>query len=181
MQKKTTGAKNIETEIWQLAEPIASANNCEVISVEYQKEGAEWILRIYLDRETPVDHDLCQVVSDALSAKLDENDPIKTPYMLEVSSPGIERPLKREEDFHRFAGSQIAVRLFSPLNGTREYQGTLIGIKDGQLTLDILPVKTTKEKSGKQEKQGEAKIPERLTIPHEQIAKANLVYDFNNQ
>ena len=86
----------IEKEIWAMAEPLAEAEGAELIDVEYVKEAGTWYLRIYIDREPPVDHDLCSVVSERVSAALDKADPIKQAYYLEISSPGLERPLKLE-------------------------------------------------------------------------------------
>lgn len=149
--------KKIEKEIWQIAEPIVTLYQAELIDVEYVLEAGNWYLRIFIDREVPVDHDLCEQVSDKISAALDIADPISQNYYLEISSPGLERPLKRREDFRRYAGRQITVRLYAPVNGTKEFAGTLVGIDDRGLILLV----------NNQE----------LVFDLEQVAKANLVAD----
>lgn len=126
---------NIEKQIWQMAEPIVRVCGAELIDVEYVLEAGSWYLRIYLDRETPVDHDLCEMVSEKVSAALDIHDPIEQSYYLEISSPGLERPLKREEDFVRYAGQEIMVRLYSPKDGSKEFAGILGGMDERGLIL----------------------------------------------
>jgi len=124
--------------VYDMALPLAEANGCTVYEVEYKKEGSDYVLRVTLDSvddETPVSITMCENVSRALSEKLDENDPTSNAYMLEVTSPGLDRPLKKEEDFARFAGKEIEVGLYKQLNGTKLIEGTLIGLKDGVITL----------------------------------------------
>ena len=127
----------IENKIWQIAEPLCVESGAELIDVEYVREAGNWYLRIYIDREPAVDHDLCEMVSNKLSAALDTNDPIEQSYYLEVSSPGLERPLKREEDFHRYAGYEVAVRLYAPRDGKKEFQGQLKQLTDEGLVLQM--------------------------------------------
>ena len=127
----------IEKEVWQIAEPLVASLGAELIDVEYKKEGGSWYLRLFLDRvDKPVDHDLCEQVSNLVSAALDRKDPIQQPYYLEVSSPGLERPLKRTGDFARFAGSEIVVKLYVPQDGQKEFSGILRGLEEGSIVLD---------------------------------------------
>jgi ribosome maturation factor RimP len=116
--------------------PIAHSEDLNLIDVEFLKEGSDWILRIFLENK---DGDLtieeCEKVSRALSIILDEEDPIDKSYILEVSSPGLERPLKTEEDFERFRGELIAVKTFKKINGEKEFIGTLKEFADDQITL----------------------------------------------
>ncbi|MBQ1501689.1 MAG: ribosome maturation factor RimP [Firmicutes bacterium] len=147
----------IEKTVWQLAEPFCSQCGCELIDVEFVREASEWYLRLFIDREPAVDHDLCEQVSRLVSDALDIADPISQSYYLEVSSPGLERPLKREEDFQRYAGEKIAVRLYAPLNGKKDFCGILRGLADGELLLEV---------DG-----GE------LRFPLDKVAKAHLVAD----
>ncbi|MEG1501236.1 MAG: ribosome maturation factor RimP, partial [Clostridiales bacterium] len=98
--------------VYQWSEPIAQEQGCELVDVEFVKEGGQWILRIFLDKEPLVDHACCQAFSYAIDAVLEEKDPISQSYTLEVSSPGIERPLKKPEDFCRFADQTILVSLY---------------------------------------------------------------------
>jgi ribosome maturation factor RimP len=117
-----------EQQVWSLAEPLAVACGCELIEVEYLKEAGAWYLRLYIDREPPVDHDCCQAVSAKAGAALDSCGLIEQSYFLEVSSPGLERPLKREQDFLRYNGRPIALSLYAPWQGAKEYHGLLRGL-----------------------------------------------------
>lgn len=127
----------IEEIVFKLAEPFASEIECEVLEVEYKKEGADYFLRVYLDRENGVDMDACAYVSERLSAALDEKDPIKDAYFLEVCSPGIDRALKRDKDFVRFAGRKVDVKLYAAKDGVKEFCGVLVS-KDGDVvTIDL--------------------------------------------
>lgn len=118
--------------VYALAEPFAAEIDCEVLEVEYKKEGADYFLRVYLDRETGVDMDACAYVSERLSAALDAADPIKDAYFLEVCSPGIDRALKRDKDFVRFAGRKVDVKLYATKDGLKEFCGVLLE-KDGDV------------------------------------------------
>ena len=126
---------------------------------EYQKEGSEWILRIYIDREElGVDHELCQAFSRAIDVLLDEKDPIATEYLLEISSPGIERPLKKPEHFNKFAGEIVNIKLYAAFEGKKQWQGKLLGYKENQVGIE------TKEKT--------------VWLDADSISKAHLVADF---
>ncbi len=150
----------IEDKIWQMAEPLVESNGMELIDVEYVKEGAEWYLRLFLDKEseTGIDLDDCELISRAMSDLLEVEDPITQAYRLEVSSPGIERPLKRTKDFVRFAGEKIQVKTFSEVAGKKQFIGIL-----GETTEDVV----TMDVDG-----------EMIQIPREKISKANLVWEF---
>ena len=102
-----------------LAEKAATENGCTLWDVEYQKEGGAWVLRVYIDRETPIDHAACQAISEQLSGALNEIDPIEHEYMLEVSSPGLERAFKKEEQFARFVGQTVKMQSLYPLCGAK--------------------------------------------------------------
>jgi ribosome maturation factor RimP len=120
---------------WSL--PEVEAMGYDLVDVEFVKEGANWYLRLYIDREPNVDLDDCERVSRMISAMLDRKDLIPMPYFLEVSSPGIERVLKREKDLSRFKGSLVNVHLFAPVEGKKRYQGLLGAADDQTLTLNI--------------------------------------------
>ena len=122
--------KNIATEIEELVLPITDANNLELVDVEYVKEGGEFFLRIYIDKDGGVSLNECELVTRALNPILDEKDPIKDNYYLEVSSPGLDRPLKKEKDFIRYAGYDVEIKLYKPLNGTKQLEGELIGLTE---------------------------------------------------
>mgnify|MGYP006271318681 FL=1 len=138
--------------------PIAHSEDLTLIDVEFLKEGSDWILRIFLENK---DGDLtieeCEKVSRALSMILDEEDPIDKSYILEVSSPGLERPLKTEEDFERFKGELIAVKTFKKINGQKEFIGTLKNFESEKITLIL---------KGEQE----------IEIDYNLVARANLTF-----
>jgi len=139
--------------------PIAHSEDLNLIEVEFLKEGSDWILRIFLENK---DGDLtieeCEKVSRSLSMILDEEDPIDKSYILEVSSPGIERPLKSEADFERFQGELIAVKTFKKINGEKEFIGTLEKFEEDSITLTL--------KNG-----------EEITVDYSLVARANLTFE----
>ncbi len=114
-----------------LAAPIAAENGCDIWDVEYVKEAGSWYLRVYLDRPEGVTIDHCEAVSRALSDKLDEVDPIEGSYILEVSSPGADRVLRKPEHFARFLGEKVEVRLYRPRDGAKSLVGELVEREDG--------------------------------------------------
>lgn len=137
----------ITDQVWQLAQPVVEAQGCSIWDVEYIREGAEWFLRIYLDKDGGVDITDCEAISRAMDPILDEKDPIPSSYTFEVCSAGIERALKRPGDFVKFLGSDVLVRLYSPKDGRKEFPGTLQSYEDGRVTLDCGGTSVTFEKS----------------------------------
>ena len=127
---------NTEAKVLPLLEPIVEANGLELVDLEFVKEGVNWYLRVYIDKEGGVTLDDCEVVSRTLEAKLDEKDPIEQAYILEVSSPGLDRPLKKEADFAKFQGEIIDVKLYKAVNGSKQYQGKLLGLENGMLSIE---------------------------------------------
>ncbi len=117
------------------AKPIVERFGCELWDVEYVREGSEYFLRLYLDKEGGVDIDDCEAVSRAMDPILDEKDPVPGSYHFEVCSAGLERVLKRPGDFQRFLGSPITVKLYRPRNGRKEIPCVLQGYDDGRLTV----------------------------------------------
>lgn len=138
-------AKVTET-VEALAAPIAAENGCGVWDVEYVKEAGSWYLRVYLDREDGVSIDHCEAVSRALDHKLDEVDPIEGSYILEVSSPGADRVLRKPEHFARFMGQKVEARLYRPRDGAKSLVGVLAGYADGAVTLQTPKETVTLEK-----------------------------------
>ncbi len=121
-----------------LAGPLAQELGLSLWDVQYQKEGAEWILRVYIDKEGGVGIDDCVAMSHALDPVLDREDPVPQEYVLEVSSPGLNRKLTRPEHFEAYMDEPVRVRLIRPLEeGTRELEGLLIGYEDGKLELQL--------------------------------------------
>mgnify|MGYP002675833853 FL=1 len=130
-----------------LAKPIVEARGCSLWDVEYVREGADHILRVAIDKEGGVDIDDCEAISRALDPILDEHDPIPDRYQFEVCSAGLERALKRPEDFARFLGSPVTVKLYRPVNGLKEIPAVLRGYEDGRVTVDTGKETVTFEKS----------------------------------
>ena len=131
----------------KLAKPVVEENGCSLWDVEYVREGSEYFLRLYLDKEGGVDINDCERISRAMDPILDEKDPIPTSYHFEVCSAGLERALKRPSDFARFMGSAITVKLYRPRNGLKEIPGILRGYEDGKVTIEAGKETITFEKS----------------------------------
>ena len=143
--------------VTEIAAPLAEELELELVDVEFVKESGQLILRVYIDREGGVMLEHCEVMSHALDEALDSLDPIEENYLLEVSSPGVERPLKNTADYERFTGRDVKVRLFSSFDGQKSFTGALRGL-EGQ---DIL-LETEKQIL--------------VRIPLSQVAKANLTF-----
>lgn len=127
----------VEDVVTEMVVPITDSAGLELVDVEYVKEGGSWFLRIFIDKPEGITHDDCQLVSEKLSDVLDEKDPIPQSYILEVSSPGIERPLKKREDFVRFKGSKVRASTFSPVDGQKEFIGELEGLRDEHVVINV--------------------------------------------
>ena len=121
----------------QLAPASVEQAGCALWGVVDVKEAGEWFLRVYIDKEGGVDINDCEAVSRPLSDLLDEADPIQGSYTFEVSSAGLDRPLKKPEHFAACAGQQVDVRFYRPVDGRKEYTGALVGCDgDGNVTVD---------------------------------------------
>lgn len=115
--------------------PFLPGQGMELVDVEFVKEGQHRYLRIFIDKEDGVSLEDCQKVSEYLNEKLDSMDPIEENYFMEVSSPGVERVLKKDSDFERFKEQLVEVKLYFPLEGTKIIEGTLKGLKDGKVAV----------------------------------------------
>lgn len=122
--------KSIELTIEELVSPIVDDKGFEIVDIEYVKEAGEYYLRIFLDKEGGISLNDCESVSRELSEILDVKDPIKDNYFLEVSSPGLDRPLKKDKDFLRYKGRDIEIKLYKPLNGSKQFEGQLVGLNE---------------------------------------------------
>lgn len=111
--------------VFKMAEPIAAAENVEIYDVEFKKEGKDWFLRVYLFSEEGITIENCEAVSRALSDELDRTDPIEQGYYLEVSSPGLDRVLKRDRHFESAIGEKIDIKLFEAIDGEKTMSGIL--------------------------------------------------------
>ena len=127
----------IEQHCTELVTPIIEENSFELVDVEYVKEGADYYLRVYADKEGGINIDDCVLISRALEAKLDEADKIKEAYILEVSSPGLTRPLKKEKDFERSIGKLVEVKLYKAINKAKEFEGVLEAYTEDTVTLNV--------------------------------------------
>ena len=137
----------VTDQVRQLAEPVTAAQGCELWDVEYVREGSEWYLRLYIDKDGGVDISDCERVSRAVDPVLDEKDPIAESYRFEVCSAGLERTLKRPSDFEQFMGANILIKLYRPRNGLKELNGILRGYDDGKVTAECGKETITFEKS----------------------------------
>ena len=145
-------------EVREVVEPILQSQGYELVDLEYQRESRGWVLRIYLDREGGITLDDCTGVSHEVGAVLEVKDIIPNAYILEVSSPGLTRPLKKPEDFNRFRNQLVKIKLYQPLNGRRNFKGTLLGLEGETVRVEV-----------------EGQV---FDIPLPSIAKANLEIDF---
>lgn len=120
-----------------LAEPIVSNFGFELVDVEYVKEAGTWYLRLYIDKEGGITIDDCEAVSRLFSDKLDEEDFIEDAYIMEVSSPGLGRPLKKEKDFRRSVGREVEIRTYRPIEKQKEFFGILSSYDDTHVTITL--------------------------------------------
>ena len=138
MSERGENVKKAEIEAYctELVTPIIEENNFELVDVEYVKEGADYYLRVYADKDGGINIDDCVFISRALEAKLDESDRIKDAYILEVSSPGLTRPLKKEKDFKRRIGKLVDIKLYKAQQGRKELSGILKEYTETTITID---------------------------------------------
>ena len=126
----------VEELVSSIVEDIIAGTDMELVDVEYVRER-DWYLRVYLDKPGGIDLDDCQMVSVKLSEQLDAKDPIVENYMLEVSSPGLDRALKKDKDFVRYHGRDVDVQLFKPMNGSKHFTGQLDGFTDATVRVIV--------------------------------------------
>ncbi len=138
MSERGENVKKAEIEAYctELVTPIIEENDFELVDVEYVKEGADYYLRVYADKDGGINIDDCVFISRALEAKLDESDRIKDAYILEVSSPGLTRPLKKEKDCKRSIGKLVDIKLYKAQQGRKELSGILKEYTETTITID---------------------------------------------
>lgn len=127
---------DIEQYCTELVTPIIEENAFELVDVEFVKEGADYYLRVYADKTGGINIDDCVFISRALEAKLDETDGIDVPYILEVSSPGLTRPLKKEKDFERSIGKAVEIKTYKAVAGKKEFEGILKEYTEATVTIE---------------------------------------------
>ena len=130
-----TKREEYETRTEKILEPIMTENNFELVDVEYVKEAGNWYLRFYIDKEGGITVDDCEAVSRIFSDKLDELDFIEDAYIMEVSSPGLGRPLKKEKDYVRSMGKEVEIRTYRPINKEKEFYGILSAYDESSVTI----------------------------------------------
>ena len=153
--------QGIEQKTEELLMPLMEANNFELVDVEYVKEGSDWYLRAYIDKEGGIGVNDCELISRALEARLDAEDFIKDAYILEVSSPGLTRALKKEKDYIRNMGKPIEVHTYKPIDGVKEFIGDLLRYDNENVVLDIGPEE-----------------PEEIVIPRKNISVIKQYFAF---
>jgi ribosome maturation factor RimP len=140
-----------------VTDPVLRGEGYELVDLEYRREGRGWVLRIFVDKPGGVTHADCQRVSEQVGDILDVEDLVTHAYTLEVSSPGLDRPLTRPEDFVRFAGRAVRVSTFAPVEGQRRFAGTLRGCEGEAVLLELAG-------------------PRLIRIPHGAISRARLQF-----
>ena len=121
--------------LWKLIEPVVEPEGMELVDLEFKPEMGSWVLRLYIDAPLGVTLDDCQLISRQVGALLDIKDPIEQSYRLEVSSPGINRVLRKEQHFSRYAGSPVRIKTRRKLEGRRNFQGILRGVENSRIVL----------------------------------------------
>lgn len=133
MTKKKSKAVHLQ----ELLYPEVEALGYEPVDLTFEKAGKDWVLTMYIDKDRGIGLDDCEFVSTRLSDVLDDNDPIEQSYMLTVSSPGIDRPLKTSRDFEKHLGKLININLFAPIGGKKQFQGVLENYDDDYIQLRL--------------------------------------------
>jgi ribosome maturation factor RimP len=181
MANKISGRARIENEAERLTEPIALKHGVRIYDVEYVKEGPEYYLNIYIDKDGGVSILDCEAVSRELSDKLDEADLIKDAYTLVVSSPGLGRTLTKDRHLENSLGEKVEGKLFKadPEIGGKEFEGVLTAWDAGTITLEIetVPGPTGKKKKSKEGKSDTENSPRVAVIPRKDIAVLRLYLD----
>ena len=151
------GKAPVTQSVIELIEPGLLAKGFELVDVEFKKEGKNWVLRVFIDKEGGVTLEDCQKISRLAGDLIEVEEVIEPAYTMEVSSPGLNRVLKKEKDFIRFSGKKIGVQCHAPLNGRKKFTGILKDFKNQSIHLEV---------------DGQLQI-----IPINRVAKANLVIE----
>jgi ribosome maturation factor RimP len=162
MIMSAVGTEPVAEQARRLLEPIIGREGYELVEVEWLREGPSWVLRLYVDKPGGVTIEDCHALSKTVEPVIDVEDFIGPAYNLEVSSPGLDRPLRKATDFEKFAGQRVHVKAFGPIDSPtgprKNWTGTLKGFKEGAVEVEV---------DGALHR-----------IPHDKIAKAHLEYDF---
>lgn len=155
-------SKSIREITEELVQPILNDIELDLVDIEYVKEGQDWFLRVYIDKPSGVSIEECSLVSEQLGEVLDETDPIKDAYFLEVSSPGVERPLKTRDDLINHVNQNANIRLYHHIDGHKEFEGIIKSFENDTLTIEYRDRARLKE----------------VKIPFDSIAKARRAVSF---
>lgn len=150
----------VSKDVNRLIEPVLDEMGFELVDTEYLSEHGKWVLRIYADGEGGITVGDCARISKEISALIEAKDVLQHEYVLEVSSPGLNRPLKRERDFQRAVGKKIKVKMLNPVKDRKNFTGYLKAYKNGILYIEM--------------------TNELVPLPWQDVKKANLVYEFEN-
>ena len=131
-------SESYEAKTEQLIQPLIDANNFELVDVEFVKEGSDWYLRVYIDKDGGITVDDCELISRAFNEILDREDYISEQYIFEVSSPGLMRPLKKEKDYKRSVGKLIDIKLYKPVDKCKEFTGVLDSYDKDTVTIKMV-------------------------------------------
>ncbi len=151
--------KELENSVVEVLHPILKENRCELFDIKYLRESGGRILRLYIDKEDGVTVDDCANVSRELSVVLDAYGIIPHSYTLEVSSPGLRRPLRNQKDYRRFKGKKVKIKTSAPIDDRKVFSGTLLGTEGESILLEV--------------------DDRRYSVPMDSVKKANLEIDFN--
>jgi len=147
------------SQLWELFEPVVQGLGYELVEIEYLPNPKYGVLRLYIDSENGIQLDDCTAVSHQVSALIDVEDPLPGKFNLEISSPGLDRPLRKLEDFEKFTGETVKIKTSMALAGQRNFKGQLVAVENDELVLEC---------DNKQ-----------LRVPHAAIDKARLVPNFD--
>ena len=145
-------------EVEGIIKGIVEHEAMELVDIEYQREPPGWVLRVYIDKQGGVTVDDCSFISSQLGDTLDVKDVFPYPYRMEVSSPGFNRPLKKEGDFKRFTGETISITTHAPIDNRKNFKGKLVDCREGSIFIDIDGIT--------------------FSVPHDAVRKAHLEYNF---
>jgi len=151
-------SKEIVDRVYKMANPILLNEGMELVEIEYRREARGWVLRLYIDKEGGITLDDCTRISQEVGRILDVEDFILVPYTLEVSSPGLSRPLKSEKDFIKYRNRLIRIKTVEPIENRRKFKGKLLGISENRVEIEL-----------------EERV---FKIPLSNVARANLEIDF---
>jgi ribosome maturation factor RimP len=152
-------SKEIVDRVCAIVDPILSNEGMELVEIEYRRESKGWVLRLYIDKAGGVTLDDCTHISQEVGRSLDVENFIAIPYTLEVSSPGLTRPLKKEKDFMKYRNQIIKVKTINPIENRRQFKGKLLGISENRIEIEM-----------------DGGV---FQIPLSNVAKANLEIDWN--